>query len=300
MTTATDQNLVEGAETAPAIDRVGVVGCGVMGAGIAEFFARGGLDVKVVVSTALSVQAGQARVTRSLDHGVRRGRIDPRERDAALERITFTADLSELADRQLVVEAIREAEATKLEVFATLDKVIEDEDVILASTTSSIPIGRLVRATRRPGRVVGTHFFNPVPVMPLVEVIGSLQTAPRTRERVGALLESLGKTVIHTPDRAGFVVNALLIPYLLAAIRMVESGFVSAEIVDTGMTLGCQHPMGPLTLADLIGLDVVAAVARALYEEFKEPLYAPPPLLLRLVDAGYLGKKSGAGFHRYS
>jgi 3-hydroxybutyryl-CoA dehydrogenase len=284
-----------------AIDRVGIVGCGVMGAGIAETCARAGIDTLVAVSSDASRWAGQARITRSLDHGLRTGRLTEEVRHAALDRIQFTTDLGDLGDRQLVVEAIRENEPEKAQVFATLDKILEDPDALLASNTSAIPITRLARVTDRPAHVIGLHFFSPAPVMPLVEVVSSFLTGQRTRERAEAFLtEVLGKQVIHSPDRAGFLVNALLIPYLLAAMRMVESGFAPAEVVDKGMVLGCAHPMGPLKLADVIGLDVVAAVATALYDEFKEPLYAPPPLLLRMIDGGRLGKKSGHGFHRYA
>lgn len=212
----------------------------------------------------------------------------------------FSGSLDDLADRQLVVEAVVENADAKTEVFAALDKIVEDPEAILATNTSSIPVMRLGMATHRADRVLGLHFFNPVPVLPLVEVVASLHTAP---EAVTAVEEfatgTLGKTVVRSQDRAGFVVNALLIPYLLAAVRMAESGFATAADVDAGMELGCAHPMGPLKLADLIGLDTVAAIAESLYDEFKEPLYAPPPLLQRMVEAGLLGRKSGRGFHTY-
>jgi 3-hydroxybutyryl-CoA dehydrogenase len=283
------------------IQRVGIVGCGIMGSGIAEVCARRDLDVLVCVPSEASAAAGLRRVASSLGRAAARGRVTEQERDAALARITFTSDLGDLAERQFVVEAVREHEGTKLDVFATLDKVVEDPAAILASNTSSIPIIRLARATQRPGQVIGVHFFNPVPVLSLVELVGSLLTAEQTRARAQAFVTGvLGKQVIASPDRAGFVVNALLIPYLLSAIRMAESGLASAEVIDMGMTLGCSHPLGPLRLADLIGLDTVVSIAVSLYEEFKEPHFSPPPLLLRMVEGGLLGKKSGGGFHQYN
>jgi 3-hydroxybutyryl-CoA dehydrogenase len=283
------------------IHRIGVVGSGVMGSGIAEVCARSGLDVVVVTSGPDSVAPGRRRLLKSLEHGLRKERLTEAERDAAVGRVAFTADPNELADRQLVFEAVPEHEPTKLDLFGLLDKIVIDPEAIFATNTSSIPIIRLARATARPEQVVGVHFFSPVPMLPLAELIGSLLTSEQTRARTECFVtETLGKQVIHSPDRAGFVVNALLVPYLLAAIKMVESGFATAEVVDQGMVLGCSHPLGPLRLADLIGLDTIAAVARALYEEFKEPQYSPPPLLLRMVDGGLLGKKTGRGFYIYS
>jgi 3-hydroxybutyryl-CoA dehydrogenase len=282
------------------ISRVGIVGCGVMGSGIAEVCATSGVDVLIAVSTEASLAAGRQRLIKSLDHGIRKERLTRPQRDAALARVSFVTDLGALADRQLVIEAIRESEPAKLEVFAALGKIVDDPDAILASNTSSIPIIRLARVTGRPDRVIGMHFFSPAPVLPLVELVGSLLTTDQTRARVESFVTGvLGKQVIQSPDRAGFVVNALLIPYLLSAVRMVESGLATAEVVDKGMTLGCSHPVGPLRLIDLIGLDTIASVAAALYEEFKEPHYAAPPLLLRMVEGGLLGKKTGRGFHEY-
>jgi 3-hydroxybutyryl-CoA dehydrogenase len=283
------------------ISRVGVVGAGLMGSGIAEVCARAGLDVLVSEVTAAALEAGRTRVTKSLDRGVRNGKLSEADRDAAVSRLTFTTDLGDFADREFVVEAVAEHEPTKLEVFATLDKVVTAPDAVLASNTSSIPIMKLAMATKRPQQVVGVHFFNPVPVLKLVELIPSLLTGEDTQTRAEEFVTTaLGKTVVRSQDRAGFVVNALLIPYLLSAIRMFESGFASAEDIDNGMVLGCAHPMGPLALTDLIGLDTTKAVAESMYAEFKEPLYSPPPLLLRMVDAGLLGKKSGRGFHEYA
>ena len=206
-----------------------------------------------------------------------------------------------MADRQLVVEAVVEDEAAKVDVFRILDEVVTEPEAILASNTSSIPIMKLGIATKRPEQVIGIHFFNPVPVLRLVELVTSLMTSPETVDTAGRFAtDVLGKKVIRSQDRAGFVVNALLVPYLLSAIRMMESGFATAEDIDTGMVEGCNHPMGPLHLTDLIGLDTTLAVAQSLYEEFKEPLYAPPPMLSRMVEAGLLGRKSGRGFYDYT
>ncbi|WP_018680721.1 3-hydroxybutyryl-CoA dehydrogenase [Actinokineospora enzanensis] len=282
------------------ISRVGVIGSGLMGSGIAEVCARAGLDVLVAEVNAAALDAGRGRIEKSLARGVKNGKLSEDERDAALARLRFGTDLGEFADRQLTIEAVAEIEQVKTEVFRTLDKVVEDPAAIFASNTSSIPIMKLGMATARPQQVVGVHFFNPVPVLKLVELVPSLLTAAETRDRAKDFVEgTLGKQVVLSQDRAGFVVNALLIPYLLSAIRMLESGFASAEDIDNGMVLGCAHPMGPLRLTDLIGLDTTKAIADSLYSEFKEQLYSAPPLLLRMVDAGLLGKKSGRGFYQY-
>jgi 3-hydroxybutyryl-CoA dehydrogenase len=283
------------------ITRVGVVGAGLMGSGIAEVCARAGLDVLVGETSVAAAEAGRARVVKSLDRGVVSGKLGEGERDDAIGRMCFTTDLGDFADRQLVVEAVVEDEQTKAEIFSTLDRVVADQHAILASNTSSIPIMKLGIATQRPEQVVGIHFFNPVPVLKLVELVTSLMTAPRTVDTAKSFAEeTLHKHVIHSQDRAGFVVNALLIPYLLSAIRMMESGFATAEDIDVGMVEGCNHPMGPLRLTDLIGLDTTLAVAESLYAEFKEPLHAPPPLLSRMVEAGLLGRKTGRGFYEYA
>jgi 3-hydroxybutyryl-CoA dehydrogenase len=272
-----------------------------MGSGIAEVCARAGLDVIVREVDAAACERGQSRIVGSLDRGVRNGKITEAERDVAVGRLTFTTDFADLADRQLVVEAVIEDEALKTDVFRSLDKCVTDPEAILASNTSSIPIMKLGIATARPEQVIGIHFFNPVPVLRLVELVTSLLTSPTTSERAQAFAaDVLHKRVIRSQDRAGFVVNALLIPYILSAIRMMESGFATAEDIDTGMVEGCNHPMGPLRLADLIGLDTTMAVAESLYAEFKEPLYAAPPLLSRMVEAGLLGRKSGRGFYDYA
>jgi 3-hydroxybutyryl-CoA dehydrogenase len=283
------------------IRRIGVVGSGLMGSGIAEVCAKAGLDVLVNEINADALEAGQGRITASLARGVKSGKLSEGDRDAALGHLRFTTDLGEFADRDLVVEAVAEHEPTKIEIFTTLDKVVTGREAIFASNTSSIPIMKLAMATQRPEQVIGIHFFNPVPVLKLVELIPSLLSSGETQSRAETFATGvLGKTVVRSPDRAGFVVNALLIPYLLSSIRMFESGFASAEDIDNGMVLGCAHPMGPLRLTDLIGLDTTKAVAESMYAEFKEPLYSAPPLLLRMVDAGLLGKKTGRGFYDYS
>jgi 3-hydroxybutyryl-CoA dehydrogenase len=282
------------------IRRVGVVGAGLMGSGIAEVCARAGLDVLVGDVSEQAVRAGRERLASSLARAVRAGKLTGAESDAALGRLTFTTDLGEFAGRELVIEAVIEQEQAKADVLAALDKIVVAADAIFASNTSSIPIMRLAMSTARGPQVIGMHFFNPVPVLQLVELIPSLLTSDETYWRAEAFVTAtLGKTPVRCRDRAGFVVNALLIPYLLSAIRMFESGFAAAEDIDTGMVAGCGHPMGPLRLADLIGLDTVKAIAGSMYAEFKEPLYAPPALLLRMTDAGLLGRKTGRGFYDY-
>lgn len=287
-------------EAVPDVERIGVVGCGLMGSGIAEVSARRGIDVVVLESSQGALEMGRKRMLKSFDRAVHNGKLDASERDRIVEALTFTTDIEAMADRQVTIEAVVEDEAAKTEIFSQLDRVVTDEHAILASNTSSIPIIKLGVATQRPEQVVGIHFFNPVPVMKLCELVTSLLTSQATLKRAEALAATqLEKTVIHSQDRAGFIVNALLIPYLLSAIRMYESGFASAEDIDDGMKLGCGHPMGPLTLTDLIGLDTTKAVADSMYEEFKEPLYAASPLLERMVQAGLLGRKSGSGFYDY-
>ncbi len=271
-----------------------------MGSGIAEVSARAGLDVVVVESSVEAAEHGYNRIKKSLSRASSSGKIDPTEVDEALGRITVTTDLAELHDRDLVIEAIVEDETAKVELFRQLDGIVANRSAVLASNTSSIPIMKLAMATTRPEAVVGIHFFNPVPVLHLVELVISLHTSAETEKVAESFAaDQLGKRVIRSKDRAGFVVNALLIPYILSAIRMFESGFASKDDIDEGMVRGCAHPMGPLALADLIGLDTTMAVAESLYDEFKEPLYAPPPLLARMVEAGLLGRKAGRGFYDY-
>ena len=282
-----------------SIERVGVVGCGLMGAGIAEVCARAGLDVTVVESSDDAADAGRQRLTRSLTRAQERGKLDNAEE--VLGRIGIGTEMAAVQDRQLVVEAIVEDESAKVALFRRLDEIVTGQGAILASNTSSIPIMKLAVATKRPTHVLGIHFFNPVPVLSLVELVPSLLTATETTDKARSFVtDQLGKHPIESQDRAGFIVNALLIPFILSAIRMLESGFATAEDIDAGLVRGAAHPQGPLALADLIGLDTTKAVAESLYEEFKEPLYAAPPLLNRMVDAGLLGRKTGRGFYTYS
>jgi 3-hydroxybutyryl-CoA dehydrogenase len=283
------------------IDRVGVVGAGLMGSGIAEVCARAGADVIVCEADVKAAETGRQRIETSLARAVNSRKLEESAQTASLERIGFTTDLGDLADRELVIEAIIESVDEKLDLFANLDKILAADDAILASNTSSIPIMKLGMATHRPEHVLGMHFFNPVPVQHLVELIPSILTSATAADRAEAFAtERLDKRVIRSQDRAGFIVNFLFVPYVLSAIRMLESGFASADDIDAGMVEGCSHPMGPLALADLIGLDTIKAVADSMYEEFKEPLYAPPPLLCRMVDAGLLGRKRGHGFFDYA
>jgi len=282
------------------MERIGVVGCGLMGSGIAEITARAGANVVVVEDNIEAMERGTERIERSLSRAVSSGKMPEEESARTRSNLSFSIDFADLVDRQLVIEAVAENEEIKLDVFRKIDTAVSDPEAILATNTSSIPIIKLAMATKRPEQVIGMHFFNPVPVLKLVELISSLLTSPETTQRVREYAtDSLNKRVITSPDRAGFVVNALLIPYLLSAIRMLESGFASAEDIDTGMVVGCAHPMGPLALTDLIGLDTTLAVAESLYEEFKESHLAPPPLLSRMTQAGLMGRKSGQGFFSY-
>jgi 3-hydroxybutyryl-CoA dehydrogenase len=286
--------------TVKNIERVGVVGAGQMGAGIAEVSLRAGADVRIYEPTEALVAAGRDRITKSLDRGVSKGKLSQEERDAALSKLSVTTTLADLSDRQLVIEAIVEDDVVKAKVFAELDEVITDPDAVLASNTSSIPIMKIAAATKNPGRVLGLHFFNPVPVLPLVELVGTLVTTDEALARTEKFAsEVLGKQVVRCADRSGFVVNALLVPYLLSAIRMAEAGVATVEDIDTAVVAGLSHPMGPLKLSDLVGLDTLKLIADKMFEEFKEPLYGPPPLLQRMVEAGQLGKKSGKGFYTY-
>ncbi|MFE3280285.1 3-hydroxybutyryl-CoA dehydrogenase [Nocardia sp. NPDC059239] len=277
--------------------RIGVIGGGTMGAGIAEVAARAGGDVLVLERDTDTAYLARARIARSLTRAVEAGKLA--RADDAADRIAVTTSLDDFADRDLVIEAAPEIEELKIEFFTKLDAIVTPE-AVLATNTSSIPVIRLAGATANPGRVVGVHFFNPVPVLPLVEIVATLKTDRAVLDKVTSYARDvLGKRTIESKDQAGFIVNALLIPYLLAAIRMAESGFASIADIDEGMTAGCAHPMGPLRLADTIGLDVTLAIAESLYQEFREPHYAPPPLLRRMVDAGYLGRKTGHGFYTY-
>ena len=286
--------------TESTIRRVGVIGAGQMGGGIAEVCARAGVDVIVFDTGEALIAAGRERLVKSLERGVGAGRITEGERDGAIDKLRFTTSLTDLADRQLVIEAVIEDESIKAGIFSRLDEIVTDPDAVLATNTSSIPVMKIAAATGNPGRVLGLHFCNPVPVLPLVELVTTLVTdeaaAARTEHFAATVL---GKQVVRCSDRSGFVVNALLVPYLLSAVRMVESGLATVADVDKAVVAGLSHPMGPLRLSDLIGLDTLKLIADKMYEEFKEPLYGPPPLLLRMVEAGWLGRKSGRGFYTY-
>ncbi len=269
-----------------------------MGGGIAEVSAKAGVDVIVYEPTEEFAAGSKKRITASLDKAVEKGKLVAEDRDAALGRLTFTTVLTDLADRQLVIEAIVEDETVKAKLFAELDAIITDPTAVLASNTSSIPIMKIAAATKNPQRVLGLHFFNPVPVLPLVELVATLVTNENAVTAVAEFAgQTLGKKVVRCTDRSGFIVNALLVPYLLSAIRMAEAGVATVEDIDTAVVAGLSHPMGPLRLCDLIGLDTMKLIADSMFEEYKEPLYAPPPLLSRMVEAGQLGKKSGRGFY---
>jgi 3-hydroxybutyryl-CoA dehydrogenase len=280
------------------IDSVAIVGGGFMGTGIAESVAVAGLPVIVHDVDEVSIKRAQARLETSLARAVKGGKLDQAHAEVARDRIDFTTEIGHVDGADLVVEAVPEDEELKTNVMRAIDEVAR-EDAIIASNTSSIPIAQLAQAIRRPERVLGLHFFSPVPVMTLVEVVVALDTSPATVTRAKAFAEHIGKRPIETKDRSGFIVNMLLVPYLMAAVRMFEDGFASREDIDAGMKLGCGHPMGPLTLCDFIGLDVLYAVCDSLYEEFKRAEYAPPPLLKRMIAAGRLGRKSGRGFYDY-
>jgi 3-hydroxybutyryl-CoA dehydrogenase len=281
-----------------AIERLGVVGAGFMGSGIAESAARAGIVVSVFEPQEAPLELSRSRIADSVARAVRGGKLDDADAAALQERISFSTDLATIVDCEIVIEAIVEDESAKVETFARLDEVMPP-DAVLASNTSSIPIAGLAAATSRPGQVLGLHFFSPVPVMKLVEVVVALDTGEETVARAEGFARQLGKTPIRTKDRSGFIVNFLLVPYLMAAVRMYEDGFASREDIDEGMKQGCGHPMGPLTLCDFIGLDVLYSVCDSLYEEFKRDEYAPPPLLKRMVVAGHLGRKAGRGFYEY-
>jgi 3-hydroxybutyryl-CoA dehydrogenase len=280
--------------------RVSVVGGGLMGSGIAEVCARAGIDVTVVEANDSSAAAARERIEHSLDRAVRAGKLEEDHRGRVIGRLVYTASMADVEGSDAAIEAIIESEPAKREVFRELDRLLPEAQ-FLASNTSSVPIMKLAADTSQPERVLGLHFFNPVPVLKLVEVVRSIMTSEETVEKARTFAEDhLGKNCIDSQDRAGFIVNALLIPYLLSAIRMYESGFASKEDIDRGMVLGCAHPMGPLALADLIGLDTLQAVGESLYEEFRDPAAVTPALLNRMVEAGLLGRKSGRGFYDYT
>jgi 3-hydroxybutyryl-CoA dehydrogenase len=270
-----------------------------MGTGIAESAARAGLDVHVYEPSEAPLERSRASLEKSVGHAVQRGKLTDDDAQQMLERISYTTDLDALGGAQVVIEAVIEDESVKTKVFSDLDRALP-ETQLLASNTSSIPIAELASVTRHRDRVLGLHFFSPVPVMRLVEIVVALDTASESVALAEQFAQQLGKHPIRTKDRSGFIVNMLLVPYLMAAVRMYEEGFATREDIDEGMKLGCGHPMGPLTLCDFIGLDVLYAVCNSLYEEFKRDEYAPPPLMKRMVVSGHLGRKSGRGFYEYA
>ncbi len=278
------------------IQTLGVVGCGLMGSGIVEVAARAGFNVIVSEANEDFLQAGLARIDQSLARALKKGKITPEEVDAAKSRITGVVGLESFRDVDLVIEAVSENIDLKRQIFNQLDTITRPE-VILASNTSSISIAALAAATHRPEQVVGMHFFNPVPVMALLELVRGILTSDETLATARAVGERMGKTPVVAKDSPGFIVNRLLIPFLLDAIRMYESGLATKEDIDTGVKLGLNHPMGPLTLADFVGLDTTLFVADVLYEEYGDPNFKAPPLLRQMVAAGLLGRKSGRGFY---
>jgi 3-hydroxybutyryl-CoA dehydrogenase len=277
---------------------IGVVGAGFMGSGIAETVAAAGQQVVVYDPDPAALERSRETVAGSLRRAITRSRIRREEAERLIGRIRYTTAFPELSVADAVIEAVPEVPGLKREVFARLDAQLPNAQ-FLASNTSSIPIAELAGATTRPERVLGLHFFSPVPVMNLVEIVVALQSSDAAVAAAEGLVMDIGKQSIRTKDRSGFIVNMLLIPYLMTAIRMYEEGFASREDIDTGMKLGCGHPMGPLTLCDFIGLDVLCAICGALYDEFKRPEYASPPLLKRMVASGHHGRKSGRGFYDY-
>ena len=284
--------------TAATVSRVGVVGAGFMGSGIAESAASSGIDVTVFEPEAAPLQRSRERLATSVDRAVLRGKLTAEDAEGLTGRIAYTTEFDDLAGVDAVLEAVSEDPRVKGKLFQRLDEALP-EARFLASNTSSIPIAELAAWTRRPERVIGLHFFSPVPVMKLVEVVVGLDTAEDTVSLAEGFATGMGKKPIRTKDRSGFIVNMLLVPYLMAAVRMYEDGFASREDIDDGMRLGCGHPMGPLTLCDFIGLDVLYAICDSLYEEFKRPEYAPTPLLKRMVVSGHHGRKTGKGFYDY-
>jgi 3-hydroxybutyryl-CoA dehydrogenase len=281
------------------IERVGVVGCGLMGSGIAEVAAKANFDVIVREMSEDLIEAGRDRIRKSLGRAVEREKLTGADRDAAWSRLRFSTELSELADRDLVIEAIVEEIGNKNELFSALDDLCGPE-AIFASNTSSLTITDMAAATKRPDRVVGLHFFNPVPVMELVEVVRTIATSDEVFSAAFAFAEALGKKPITAKDNSGFVVNLLLVPYMLDAIRQLERGVASMEDIDQAMTLGLGHPMGPFTLCDFVGIDTVYRISEIMFEEYREARYAPPPLLKRVVSMGRFGRKTGKGFYDWS
>ena len=281
-----------------SIDLVAIVGAGFMGTGIAESAAAAGVHVIVRDVDETALEMARTRIEHSVQRAVQRGKQTADEAAALRERIELTAEWQTLREADLFIEAVPEVLELKVEIMAQIEE-IADKDAVIASNTSSIPIAQLAAPISHRERVVGMHFFSPVPVMKLVEVVQGLDTSRETMDLAKAFAERLDKRPIVTKDRSGFIVNMLLVPYLMAAVRMYEDGFASREDIDAGMQLGCGHPMGPLALCDFIGLDVLYSVCTSLFEEFKRNEYAPPPLLKRMVASERLGRKSGQGFYEY-
>ncbi|HKX25578.1 MAG TPA: 3-hydroxybutyryl-CoA dehydrogenase [Actinomycetota bacterium] len=280
------------------VKTVGVIGCGIMGSGIVEVCAKAGTEVTFVEVDDERVERGRARIEKSLARAVERGKLSEEDRAGAISAIHGTADFEDVADSDLIIEAATEHLDTKLEIFRVLDGITRD-DIVLATNTSSLPIVQMATQTKRPDRVVGMHFFNPPPILKLLELIRAITTSDETMEFARGMAERLGKTVVVAKDRAGFIVNYLLTYYLNSAIRMLEEEFATKEDIDTAVKLGLGHPMGPFELLDLIGLDTMMAVAEVLYDEFRDPDVAPPPMARRMVHAGFLGRKTGKGFYEY-
>ncbi len=282
-----------------AVKRVGVVGCGLMGSGIVQVSAAAGIDTIVREVDQATLDKGLGRIKKFLEDGVAKGKVTAEDKDRTLAHIKGTTKLEDLAPCELIIEAAIENIAAKREVFGTLGKVTQP-DAVLASNTSSLSITEIAASTSHPERVLGLHFFNPVPLMKLVEIIRALPTNDAAFEKAKGYVEQIGKTAVVCKDTPGFVVNRLLVPYLLDAVRLLESGIASREDIDNGMKLGCGYPMGPLTLLDFVGLDTTYYIANIMFEEFRQPHFAPPPLLKRMVLAGYMGRKSGRGFYEYA
>ena len=285
--------------TKPAIRTVGVLGCGLMGSGIAQVCAQAGYRTIVREVDTAAATAGLGRIEAFLSGAVTRNKISAEQRDSALAAISSTTVLDGLAECDLVIEAIVEDFDVKRDVYIELDRLV-GSDTVFASNTSSLCITEMASITSRPDRFLGLHFFSPVPIMKMIEVVRGLATSDATYQQILAFARSLGKDPVTAPDQPGFIVNRLLIPYLLHAIRAYESGLGTIEDIDKSMTLGCGHPMGPFALLDFVGLDTAYYIANIMYDEFRDPLYAAPPLLKRMVFAGHLGRKSGRGFHTYS
>jgi 3-hydroxybutyryl-CoA dehydrogenase len=280
------------------VKKLAVIGCGLMGSGIVEVAAKSGIEAVFVEISDEKCQKQQGRIEKSITKAVEKGKLSEEDAQGTIGRITGTTDYGAAAEADLVIEAVTEELETKLEVFRKLDEITRD-DVVLASNTSSLPIGEMAAVTSRPDKVLGMHFFNPVPVMKLLELVRGLQTSDETLEFARGMGERLGKTVVVSKDRAGFIVNTLLACYMNMAVRMVEEGFATKEDIDTAVTLGLGHPMGPLTLLDLIGIDTAYAISDVLYQEFKDPIYSAPNLMKQMVTAGYHGRKTGKGFYDY-